>query len=678
MRIVCSGRLAMAVALLLVLAADPTFASSSRGSGDTRWLERTVRAQSCPASPINVPTSLLRASGDALAERVSIDAAGTLRIEGTADPDHIVLKRGGRPGMVRVAFNGKQLGRFGPVARILVRAGDGDDVVRVASDIDVPARIDGGAGHDCLQGGGAPNVLLGGAGEDVLIAGPGRPALHGGPGANRIVVPRRIGEIRVGPAADAGVLRGLDQFYTLRRLGSGAGKTLGRIAPPTPIILGATDLDEGRIAPLLEEAYAGGQAVVLLNATAADAARLRGLLGHPNAVEGLGDRETAAVIFVRKAPRPGTTAYDYSTGIFRHAPTQMSQSARSRSDEGTIELLSRVFSATAIVPEGPTDSPTNDLTHLADSHTLSHLDQDASGDQIQMTNSVWSVRSFQNQSDYYYILQHADYFWATGQGALFSDNTAISWPTPIQVSPTLVDTSPASTECTESTTSGVNWSIGGSAGWNFQQVANATLTGGVSVSNSTTISCPLITIVNQSDPSEGNPEWLYRIPAPSSPPQWTSFTNQWIWQVPFTSYFNGQPTITIASEARSSFVGGFPPCTPFQDCPTFGTALGLVVPLPFGDTFALQNPTVLSVNPTCAHAGTTFVINGTGFYPSLVKSVLIDGTPLDPSQYTTTSDTAITVVAPKESAKALPVVVETTQGESNSNVTIEIKSCHSG
>jgi hypothetical protein len=76
----------------------------------------------------------------------------------------------------------------------------------------------------------------------------------------------------------------------------------------------------------------------------------------------------------------------------------------------------------------------------------------------------------------------------------------------------------------------------------------------------------------------------------------------------------------------------------------------------------LQNPTVLSVNPTCANAGTTFTINGTGMYPSLVPSVLIGGAPLSPSQYTSVSDTAISVVAPEESGEALPVVVQTGAG----------------
>jgi hypothetical protein len=94
---------------------------------------------------------------------------------------------------------------------------------------------------------------------------------------------------------------------------------------------------------------------------------------------------------------------------------------------------------------------------------------------------------------------------------------------------------------------------------------------------------------------------------------------------------------------------------------------------PFGDTFALQKPMVLSVNPTCALAGTNFAINGTGMYPKLVTGIVIGGVTVGQKQYSTTSDTLIQVAAPNQPSEALqPVVVQTAEGLSNSNVTIEI------
>ena len=70
--------------------------------------------------------------------------------------------------------------------------------------------------------------------------------------------------------------------------------------------------------------------------------------------------------------------------------------------------------------------------------------------------------------------------------------------------------------------------------------------------------------------------------------------------------------------------------------------------------------------------GNTFTINGVNFYPSLVQSVLIGGKALDPANYTVLSNQQILVVAPDTPGQALPVIVKTTQGFSNTNVTITI------
>jgi hypothetical protein len=52
--------------------------------------------------------------------------------------------------------------------------------------------------------------------------------------------------------------------------------------------------------------------------------------------------------------------------------------------------------------------------------------------------------------------------------------------------------------------------------------------------------------------------------------------------------------------------------------------------------------------------------------------VLIDGEALATIPFSTVSDTEITVVAPETFGFFLPVVVQTSQGISNDNVTIEI------
>jgi len=63
----------------------------------------------------------------------------------------------------------------------------GDDHVQIASNIQLPTLLDGGANNDRLNAGGGPSVLIGGDGDDMLIGGSGRDLLIGGYGADRLV-----------------------------------------------------------------------------------------------------------------------------------------------------------------------------------------------------------------------------------------------------------------------------------------------------------------------------------------------------------------------------------------------------------------------------------------------------------------------------------------------------------
>ncbi len=573
-----------------------------------------------------------------------------------------MVHNGGAPDFVYVGWNGKILGRFGPIDHIVMRGAGGDDVLVVKSSVRIPAVIDGGSGDDCVQGGSGADVLLGGDGDDVLIAGTGRPALDGGSGNDRILVPHRMGELRFAPSADSEVVRKLDQIYKLEPLShdedaGGATKKL-----PSPILVGAADLGNEQIRPLLHRAYAAGQAIVLTSATETDAERLRSLIGHPNSAkwkqedkEGKAANKKPELVLFRRSSRPGSKAYDYRAGYFASLPHSF--------DDWTTELASRVFSATAIVPQAPGGSSSNDLQKLADSYTTSAMNQNASGDSIQEVNSVWGVRSFRNQADFYYVLQEMDYRNANEVILTFDQATSSIYPSSATQT-SLLQTSPGSTSCTTSTTSGTSWSIGGSAGWNQLQGLNAALTGGVSVSNSETITCPQTAVTNTSNPASSQPSWTYVIRKPRAG-NLATFYNQWIWEVPFTGYQEGQDQLVLDSEIEQ---------TPFniETYPTLGVNLQSAVPRPFGNTFALQDPEVLTVNPTCVNAGNTFTINGNGLYPSLVSSVLVGGSALPSTAYSSVSDTSIKVVAPYQSGYYLPVVVQTGEGVSNANVTIEI------
>jgi hypothetical protein len=599
-------------------------------------------------------------SADTLRHGISI-VAETLVIDGTPNPDHIRIMAAGPPGWLRVIFDGIDLGTFGPVARILVRAGDGDDVVAVEPQVTLPTRLEGGTGDDCLQGGSGPDVLFGGDGDDTLVGTRGRDALHAGQGSNAIVFATRIGEIRVTRSAEGALLRHLATAYTLRGLPLGNGTVPGSGgARPSPIILGPPDLGNPRIAPLLREAYEAGEAIALTNATRADAAALRTLLGHPAGADGPMN-EPAALTFFRRVPRRASQVADYSSGIVLSPSPQLAY--RRDPHPRTIELLSRVFSATAIVPEPPRDSPENNLLQIANSYSSSMIATNSSDDQIQLTNLVWNVRSFDQQQDLYYVLQEVDYYQSP------SHHNAVGWGglagnrmTPAS---STIQTSPASTHCVTSTTSGVSYTAGARTGWNQLQGLDAALSGGVTISNSKTTTCPAVTIENRTDPNTAETAWTYG--AAFHRGQLQTFYNQWIWTVPFANYATGQSTVQFSSDAALDVV-----CFDPLICGKVTASLQATIPMPFGDVFALQQPVVLNVTPTCVNAGDVFTIAGAGLYPSLVASVLIGGSSLNSSQYTTTSDTAIQVVAPEVSGSALAVVVQTTQGDSNDNVTLEI------
>jgi Ca2+-binding RTX toxin-like protein len=243
---------------------------------------------------VNVPAGLRQTSADALRQRVSV-SDDTLQIDGTPNPNHIVIKAGDSPGVVRVVFDSKDLGSFGPVVPIVVQGGAGNDVMVVEPNVDLPGVLHGGSGDSCLQAGSGGNQLFGGPGNDVLITSTGRPALDAGSGVNRVVVLHSMGELWVAPSANGELLQQIATLYTLQPLPQGTGDPSQ--GSPSPIILGPADLADASVISMLKATYDAGQAVAITNATTDDAARLRALLGHPNAAEAPSPDEKADLIF---------------------------------------------------------------------------------------------------------------------------------------------------------------------------------------------------------------------------------------------------------------------------------------------------------------------------------------------------------------------------------------------
>jgi hypothetical protein len=112
----------------------------------------------------------------------------TLVVTGSPGNDKILFNPGGGTGgTVKVLVNNLPQGAFSPTGRLIAYAGAGDDTIKVAGSISLPAWLYAGPGNDLLQGGGGNDVLVGGGGNDTLIAGPGRDLLIGGSGAAHLV-----------------------------------------------------------------------------------------------------------------------------------------------------------------------------------------------------------------------------------------------------------------------------------------------------------------------------------------------------------------------------------------------------------------------------------------------------------------------------------------------------------
>ena len=605
---------------------------------------------------------------------------GTLVIDGTTRDDRILISATTRRDTVRVAIGGWNAGRYGPVDHIVVNAGDGNDTVLVSPAVTLPVRINGGRGNDVLRGGSGSDVVMGEEGDDLLIGSDGRDALDTGPGRDRLIALWPMGEIHVGAAAEGYVLRILSTAYTLRPLHAEPDRgSRGAARKAGPIIVGAADLVHEHVADFLKASYRAGHAITLTGPHAAEAEQLRLLLGHSSGVNWDASIARVELVAFRRATRPDGRLHESVTTVFPRAavelPPDQARHGRRKADARTIAWLSGVFSGTPVVPDpAPRDNgPVQNLLALADSYQSSAIQSDDAGNSVQAVNSLWSVRSFQNQSDLYYVLQELDVEW----GGQFPQDLKgwESFLTSFQrfQGASIIQPSPQTTMETTTETASVGYTFGGSAGWNQLQGFNALGSGSMTITNSKTTTIPPIQIANTTDFPSATAAWTYTVNELPSDPESNTFFESWIWEVPWGLYgdLNALPY---------SVTGGltFGPLDD-PDYELFIPQINVSVPFPFGKVFSIQPPVVTSVSPTCVVDGDKFTIEGTGLYPSLVTGVLIDGEPLDATQFSTVSDTEITVVAPDMFGFFLPVVVQTTQGVSNDDVTVAIwPVCFSG
>jgi Ca2+-binding RTX toxin-like protein len=155
---------------------------------------------------------------------------GTLFIGGTTGDDRIKITTDGKPTAhaadLRVKINGEQH-EFSGIDAVVVYGQDGDDFIKLAGSVKVPATLYGDAGNDRLKGAKGDDVLLGGEGDDHLNGHKGNDIVIGGDGADRLLG---------GPDGDiliAGLLEyefDQDALDALRDAWTGSGTFAERVA----------------------------------------------------------------------------------------------------------------------------------------------------------------------------------------------------------------------------------------------------------------------------------------------------------------------------------------------------------------------------------------------------------------------------------------------------------------
>ena len=126
---------------------------------------------------------------------LSVSLSGsTLNIEGTRRGDNIELsifqvKQGTKTiDMLKVVDNGVTKSfAADPIKLIKINGGNGEDLIRLQSSVDINSLIHGGNGKDSLFGGSGNDRIYGDNAKDYIAGGAGNDSLWGGNGKDTLI-----------------------------------------------------------------------------------------------------------------------------------------------------------------------------------------------------------------------------------------------------------------------------------------------------------------------------------------------------------------------------------------------------------------------------------------------------------------------------------------------------------
>jgi Ca2+-binding RTX toxin-like protein len=135
--------------------------------------------------PVTGPLSLQTSGVDDSLYLSMIDVPFVV-IDGTNGPD--VISAAPDPGGVLITLNGSStVHSLAGMKGLLLRGGDGDDLISVDQQLNVRALLNGDKGHDTLRGGSGHDELKGGIGNDRILGGAGNDILRGDEGRNHLI-----------------------------------------------------------------------------------------------------------------------------------------------------------------------------------------------------------------------------------------------------------------------------------------------------------------------------------------------------------------------------------------------------------------------------------------------------------------------------------------------------------
>src|SRR5262249_46386807 len=175
--------------------------------------------------------------------------------------------------------------------------------------------------------------------------------------------------------------------------------------------VGVADLDRAAVVRRLQASYGAGQTVAVADATPTDAERLRVLVGHDGPAKWAAGVPRAALVAFRRVAIDENRAQSETTVVMPRQQTATigvaAAAGRREADRRVLERLTTVFAASPVVSDA-TGGPSN-LLNLTTAYVSRAIQSNSNGDEVQVVNTAYGARSFLNQSDFYYVLQEADF-----------------------------------------------------------------------------------------------------------------------------------------------------------------------------------------------------------------------------------------------------------------------------